>query len=421
MITLGIITEYNPFHNGHLYHLKKAKDLTGADAVICIMNGNFVQRGTPAIVDKWSRTKMALENGVDLVIELPLFYGIRSAEFFAKGSIKLLSASGIVDYIVFGSESGNIELLTYIAKILVEEPEYFQNRLKMMLRSGYSFPKARELAMLNYLNMKNNDINNIKEIKKVVKEPNNILGIEYIKANLESNSNINTLTIKRKYSKYHDKKLNNTIASATAIRNEIYKNDLSFINKFMPDNSYKVLKETFSQGKGPVIEDYLGILIINKLRQLKREELLKYAEIDNGLENRFLEAAHNSGDLKQLIKYIKTKSLTWTRIQRNLLHILFGLKKRDFELLDASGPNYIRVLGFNKMGEDLLAKIKANSPLPLVTQPAKYLKEININSQDSLIKSLSYDILATNIYSLLYPEPDNRISYLDFRIPVIKY
>lgn len=209
----GIITEYNPFHSGHLYHLNSAKEITNCDGVICIMSGNFIQRGAPAIIDKWARAEMAIENGVDLVIELPSFYALSSAEIFAKGSVTILDSLGVVNSIFFGSESGNIEELINISKILAYEPLEFKNLLKSNLKKGITYAKARENSLKEFTN-------NI-DISKILNNSNNILGIEYIKTLIRLNSNINPLTLTRVGGTYNDKTLNNDFSSATSIRESI--------------------------------------------------------------------------------------------------------------------------------------------------------------------------------------------------------
>ena len=218
----GIITEYNPFHNGHLYHLSEAKKNTNADAIVCVMSGNFVQRGGPAIIDKWKRTEMALNNGVDLIIELPTYYAVSSAEFFAKGSVSILHHLGVVNNLFFGSECGNVDKLTAISKILVNEDSELKSLIKEHLAKGDTFAKAREKSLIEYLKDE--------EINKIVTSSNNILGIEYIKSILRLNSNISPSTLKREGSNYNDKKLSNSFSSATAIR-ELLKNKNSLENK----------------------------------------------------------------------------------------------------------------------------------------------------------------------------------------------
>ncbi|MFW5976576.1 MAG: nucleotidyltransferase [Bacillota bacterium] len=421
MKILGIITEYNPFHNGHLYHLKQSKKITSADIVICIMNGNFMQRGLPAVTDKWSRTKMALKNGVDLVIELPLVYGIRSAEYFARGSIKLLDEIKIVNNLVFGSELGDIRPLKYLANLFIEEPDPYQKNLKKYLNQGKSFPVAREKAVIDYIDYKDNFNNKKMVIKNIIKEPNNILGIEYLKSLIELDSRIKPLTIKRTHKNYHSLKTNQKIASATAIRNLLYQEQFKIneIKKFLPETSYQILKNDYKKNKIPLKKEYLGILVLNKIRQDTVSQLRKYKEISNGLENRIKKAGYLSGSLTQLINKIKTKAFTRTRIQRNLLHILFDISARDFTLIDNYGPAYLKILGFNRKGEKVLSQISNKSSLPIITQPAKYLKSINTKSMDILEKQLSFDILASNIYSLFYNNSENRKGQIDYFKPLI--
>ncbi|MGL5084152.1 MAG: tRNA(Met) cytidine acetate ligase, partial [Clostridium sp.] len=205
----GIITEYNPFHNGHLYHLDSAKSRTSSDGIICIMSGNFMQRGEAAMVDKFERTKMAIENGVDLVLELPTFYALSSAEQFAKGSVSILNSLGVVNNIFFGSECGNVDDLIKIAKVLVHEPLEFKEELKINLDKGLTFAKSREISLVKLLKDEN--------LSQILQNSNNILGIEYIKALLTLNSEISPLTLKREGASYNDKTLSSQFASATSI------------------------------------------------------------------------------------------------------------------------------------------------------------------------------------------------------------
>ncbi len=419
----GIITEYNPFHNGHLYHLKQTKKITESQNVICIMNGNFVQRGKPALTDKWSRTKMALNNGVDLVIELPLVYGIRSAEYFAEGAIRLMDKINIVDKFVFGSESGELEPLKYIAEIFWQEPDLFKKHIKNYLKKGFSFPRARAMAFKEYLKTRSaNPPVNITGISKIISEPNNILGIEYIKALKKYNiSNLTPCCLKRSHKNYHSQGLTHKMASATAIRNIIYNQveKTEKIKDLMPSHSWKILNSDLENNKIPIKMNYLGIIILNKLRQLKSSNLNEYIEIKGDLKNRILRSAHRTGNYKHLIEKIKTKHYTRTRVQRNLLHILFELKEKTIKQIDTHGPQYIRVLGFTKNGEKILSHMKKNSSLPIITQPASYLKSINRNSNDILKKQLSFDLLSTDIYSLLYKNHTKRMGNLDYTNPVI--
>jgi len=422
MNTLGIITEYNPFHYGHLYHIEKSKEMTNSDTVICIMNGNFVQRGEAAMIDKWTRTKMALASGVDLVIELPLVYGIRSAEFFSFGAVSLLEKCGIVDSLVFGSESGDITPLKEAANILGNENSYFKTRLQKHLIKGLPFPKARENTIKEYLSVNPNHTTcNTNCLLQILAEPNNILGIEYLKALEKIKSNIKPFTIKRSGSSYHSKNLDNQIASATAIREKIHLDGLDSVRNNVPETTYSYLNNEIDRNNIPVDFNLLGMMILSTIRKLNTNQLKEFSELDNGLENRIYNEAHNSANIEELISNIKTKALTMTRIKRNLLHIFFNIKEKDFKIIDEKGPQYIRVLGIKKERGDLLSKLNKRSSSEVIINPAKHLKEINPESNNPLIKSLSLDILATDIYSLLYKNPTKRQGHKDFTTPFIKY
>lgn len=237
---LGIISEYNPFHLGHLYHLQKSKEIVKPNYTVAIMSGNFVERGDAAIVDKWSRAEMALNNGIDLVIELPLIYSISSAENFAMGSIKILDSLNMDTTISFGSECGNITVLNEIANVLIQEPPEYLSILSHELSLGVSFPKAREHALLMYLN-------DIRKYANILSESNNILGIEYLKAIKKQKAKINAITVKRKGAKYNSTSLDGYYSSATAIRQGIINGEN--LEKYMPDASYKILQDKITKNE----------------------------------------------------------------------------------------------------------------------------------------------------------------------------
>lgn len=408
MKVLGLITEYNPFHNGHLYHLEKSKEVSGCDTVVCIMSGNFIQRGLPALVNKWARTEMALANHVDLVIELPVYYAVSSAEFFAFGAIKLLDSLGVVDSVCFGSECGEVEILNMVAKVLVEEPEDYRYLLGNHLRQGISFPTARSLALQNYFNRSNK--NDSALIKLVVNQPNNILGIEYIKALYKLKSKIQPATIKRYTADYNSIKLFGNIASATAIRKILKSDNLDIINGVVPPPSYEILDREFREGRGPVFADSFESILLSTIRKMNVSHLKNITDISEGIENRIKKAAQNSGSFHDLLVKIKTKRYTLTRLQRILIHILLGLSKDFFNSFHSiGGPPYIRVLGFSSKGKELLSKIKSSS-LPLVTTPSDFLRTCSPFQKEML----EADILASDIYSLGYPVPSQRIGGQDF-------
>ncbi|MCK8823963.1 nucleotidyltransferase [Fuchsiella alkaliacetigena] len=416
MKILGIITEYNPFHNGHLYHLNKALQLTKADYVICIMSGNFVQRGEPAFLNKWDRTKMALKAGVDLVIELPSSYTLRSAEYFAYGGVQLLNKTGVVDQLVFGSELGKTAPLFKIAEFLATEPPLLSKLIKKELSKGISFPQARAKALSTYFKQNNIDL----KVEKIINNPNNILGIEYIKALINTKSNIEALAIKRKQAKYHQESIESKIASATAIRKRILNSsNLDFLNQVVPPASKTIISKAHSANKNPITLENFQLPILTLLRQLSAKELEQIEDVSEGLANRIIKAAEQASCLSTLIKSIKTKRFTRTRIQRILTHLLLGLKKTELAEFDQNqGPQYLRVLGFLKSSQKLLKLLKKNSQLPLITNVAQYYKS-NHSPNSVLEKMLAKDIQATNIYSLAYNNAKYRQSGQDYRAPII--
>lgn len=298
---LGIVSEYNPLHLGHLYHIKESKKMIKPDYTVAIMSGNFVERGDTAIVDKWSRAEMALNSGIDLVIELPLIYSISSAENFASGSIKILSSLGMDTTLSFGSECGDISILDEISNVLVEEPPEYLSMLNHSLASGVSFPKAREQALLMYLN-------DIRRYANVLSESNNILGIEYLKSIKKQKAKLSAITIKRKGSNYNDLSLDNKFASGTAIRHAI--NTQTDVSNFIPKSTYKILKDKLEKNE---IVNGLSIFeqsIIYKLRSMSLEDISKLPDVNEGLENKIKKAADSCNNLTELKDKIKSKRYT---------------------------------------------------------------------------------------------------------------
>lgn len=403
---LGIIAEYNPFHNGHLYHLEKSKQLTGCNSTIAIISGNFTQRGSTSLVDKWKKTKMALLNGIDLVIELPTLYSISSAENFADGSIKILNSLGVVDFLSFGAETVDINLLNNISNILYDEPETYKTLLSNELKKGLPFPKARENALLACVGNSNDYLN-------ILSSPNNILAIEYLKALKKYKSSIIPLTIKRDYSDYNSKKVKNGIASSTAIRTMI--ENKKNIHYVVPFETYELMEEQINSGH---INPNLAVFekeIIYNLRKMPIQEIANLPDVSEGLEYRIKEAANISNTLETLISHIKTKRYTLTRIQRILLHSLLGITTKDINASKKVVP-YIRILGFNKHGKRIISAIAANNPsLKIIVSLKKFMEN---NSNNTLRNMISKDILATNIYTLGYKSNDG-IANLDYTHKII--
>lgn len=337
---LGIIGEYNPFHNGHLYHLQQSKQKTGSNYTISIISGNFTQRGNTSLIDKWSKTQMALLNGVDLVIELPVLYSTSSAENFAQGSIKILDSLKIVDYISFGAESSNINILNKFAEVLYNEPKEYKNILLHELNKGLSFPKARENALMMYLN-------DIRRFANILSSPNNILAIEYLKALKNYRSNIQPICIQRHQTGYNDINYSENIASATAIRNIVKNNEFDVLRRVLPVSSYSILVDNIKNGHiVPDISTFEKEIIFT-LRKMSTDEISKLPDVSEGLEFAIKNAANSCNSIIEFLNIIKSKRYTSTRIQRILLYALLGITKKDMAISKKITP-YIRVLGFNE-------------------------------------------------------------------------
>jgi predicted nucleotidyltransferase len=430
MRTLGIIAEYNPFHNGHLYHLSKSKETTGADYVIAVISGNFLQRGEPAIVNKWARAEMALNAGIDLVIEIPFAFSTQDANGFALGAIKLLDSLRVVDFISFGCETEHLDTLYYISNFLHAEPPEFKELIKSKSKKGYEYPKARAQAICEYHEIFGiNHLEKISplELSKILNYPNNILALEYIKYLLILNSKIKPIPIKRIEASYHQKTIDGKISSATSIRNEIFNitnysksNTLSLNNKIksvIPLSTYSILKKEFKEGRGPITIDSYEQYILGILRRMPLEEIFHTHGVTEGLENRIKNISLKSNTIEDLINSIKTRRYTRTKIQRIILHIMMNLSKKDVITFNNCGPLYFRILGFSKKGKFLLKTIKKNSSLPLINKLSNFLREINFNKdnyQKILFKMLNFDILSTDIYTLGYKEAKKRNARSDF-------
>ena len=390
---LGIIAEYNPFHNGHLHHLNESKKITNSDCTVAVMSGNFTQRGEVSIVDKWEKAKMAISNGVDLVIELPTLYAISSAENFASGAIKILNSLNVVDFISFGSESNDITLLDDIANVLAFEPTQYKTLLSHELARGESFPKARENAVMMYLN-------NVRRFANVLSSPNNILGIEYLKALKRQKSNIKPITVKREGSKYNDTTIprSSRFASATAIRNLCQSTeDITPIQRFVPEATFDILEENIKKGNFVKNISTFDKEIIYSLRKMSTSEIANLPDVSEGLEFALKSAANQCNSIVELLSIINTKRYTKTRLQRILLYAMLGITKKDMATSIATSP-YIRVLGFNDKGQELLSQIsKMNKKLEIVTSVKKFMDK-KLNSNLKLI--MDKDIWATDVYTL---------------------
>lgn len=391
---IGVIAEYNPFHNGHYYHLQATKEITGADYCVAIISGNFTQRGDTSIVNKWAKTYMAICGGADLVIELPTVYSISSAENFANGAIKILDNLKVVDAVSFGAEANDLATLNNIANVLYEEPKAYTNILAHELKKGISYPSARENALMMYLN-------DIKRYANTLNSPNNILAIEYLKALKVQKSKLEPIMIKRKKVYYNDNKIVDDFASATAIRKLLQDGEYTNLRKVIPRSSYTIIGQEARKGSIVLSLEKYEKEIIYALRKMKVEEIANLPDVSEGLQFAIKNAANESNTLKDLISNIKSKRYTQTRIQRILLYALLGIDKKLMDNSKKVVP-YVRVLGFTQKGKSLLSEIARTNPkLNIITSLKKYMDQ-NQNKNKILSEMLEKDIFATDIYTLGY-------------------
>ncbi|WP_346895756.1 nucleotidyltransferase [Clostridium sp. UBA7503] len=396
----GIIVEYNPLHNGHLFHINKTKELTNSDLIIAVMSGNFNQRGIPSIVDKWKKTSMALNNGVDIVLELPAIYSLSSAEFFSYGSISLLNSLGIVDSICFGSESGDIDFLKEISDLLVEEPPLFKSLLKEELGRGLPFPKARSSALIHYINKKN--YYNEKDIADYLNSSNNILGIEYLKSLKKLHSNIVPYTIKREGGDYNSTNLNNIFSSATAIRKSLKSNtSMKELISHIPPSVYADIVELKNKNYNFPFDYMIYPYIKYKAITSKNNFFELIPDASEGLHNKILATIKDAKDYEHCVEMIKSKRYTYTRISRILCQYFLGFYEYNtLEMRKAPCP-YARILGFTKHGAMALKSMKNNSSIPIYS---KLPKDIN--------PTLKLDLQCTSGYSILNPSISAMEDYL---------
>ena len=427
MKTVGLITEYNPFHNGHKYHIEKAKEITGADNVIVIMSGDYVQRGKPAIMPKRLRAEMALEAGASAVFELPVCYSTASAELFATGAISFLDKLNIVDYVCFGSECDNLSLLKEAADFLTNETYEYKSLLQVYLKNGASFPLARQKALDACISNK--------ELTDIIKDPNNILSIEYLKALNRLKSNIKPVCIKRIVSGYHDKNLNSNISSATAIRslleysvnsvntvdnvneyeNTSFSSILDKIEDQVPKECVSIIKDNHHISY-PVYQNDFSLIMKYKLINKTPDSLTKYMDISLDLANKICNNINNYFNYKQFAELLKSKELTQTRINRGLLHIMLGLKKSNTNQYIQGGYHYYaRLLGVRRDKDKILGRISSMSSLPLITNPYKADTVALLGKE-----MLNQDILASNLYTSVITDKYKTPFKNEYNQPVIK-
>lgn len=407
MKIVGLITEYNPFHNGHLYHIKKSKELTGADYCIALMSGSYVQRGAPAIYDKYVRTSMALSSGADLVLEMPVAFSTASAREFATYGVALFTALGAVDSVCFGSECGDIAPLSRIAGLLADEPEEFSRTLKQCLKQGMTYPEARHQALLSSLSP---------DEQAVLASPNNILGIEYIRAGMALGSPLRFHTIRREGQAYHDTAVlsgignpDRCLASASAIRRIVASGQNPpgpSASPDLPGSLETVTADALSSmvpacvhrmitREQPVFSDDFSSIL--NYRILKGD-WTDIADLTPELDARIRKSALSPVSFEERIQELKTRQLTYTRVSRALLHLILNLHESDVGLYKENGyALYARVLGFRKDSLPLLSSLKRSSVVPLITKLADAGKLLD----GTALSMLGQEIEAAHIYQMI--------------------
>jgi predicted nucleotidyltransferase len=405
MKTIGIITEYNPFHLGHQYMIEEAKQKSCADRVVAVMSGSFVQRGEPAFFDKWTRAKAALANGVDMVLELPVLFAAANAETFACAAVRILEETGIVDTLCFGSESGDLTTLQEAAKLMCDETEEFRSLLKAHLDEGMSYPTARSKALetISHIN------------SEILSQPNHILALEYLKALTRYQSSMLPMTIKREGAAYHGTSLEDKFASASAIRKGISQDQTIDALKQVPENCFDLFSNAISLGTAPILwENYAGALNY-KLRTMSAEDIRQIFEVTEGLENRILRAIDTCYEVEDLIGFIKSKRYTRTKIQRILLHILLDIKETEVNyFMKKPRMPYIRVLGFRKENAEILGDLTLNAKCPVLTN----LKKAPELLDEDGLHLLALEKTATDLHTMAVPNALYRSPNQDFTIPM---
>ena len=396
MKAVGLVTEYNPFHNGHLYHLNKAMELTGADISVAVMSGDFVQRGEPAVLDKYTRASMALNSGVNLVIELPVNYAVSSAESFAAGALKVLDYIK-ADSIAFGSESGNIERLSKLAHILCDNEDTLYKEISKYTANGISYAAARQKVVEKLTD---------KDTAAMLTSSNNILAVEYLKAIIKNNYAIKPYTVQRQGDSYNDTDIRSEYASATALRGNLKADNIS---EYIPVKARLILSSNTNYIYPDDITEALFTRLLDILfasnydKNVFIENVMQYPDVSKGIAGRLYKSAmdmitrtvqqmseskdNGAFSFGSLCEHIKTKEVPLSRIKRALVRITLGLDKKHMEKY-ANEP-YIRVLGFDKKGQEYLSYIRKTVEVPLITKTADY-KEMLLD-----------DIHAANIYNMI--------------------
>ncbi len=377
MTAVGIICEYNPFHNGHKYQIEQAKKLSGCESCVCVMSGSFVQRGEVAVYDKWSRAKAALENGADIVIELPAWYVLQSADVFAKGGIEILSKSNLVNAISFGSESADAEALVRCAEILSSENSALKEHIEQIMQNGASYPASLQSAMDNLY----------PEVSSYLKNPNDMLGIAYISAMLKSNANLKIYPVARHKAEHHSTETDGIYASSTAIRKAMATGEDA--SSLVP---YELSGDTYRMSN---LENF----ILGFYRTCNSDNLKNLPLIEDGFENKLISSAKQATNLDEFYQSMVSRRYTLSRVKRTVLAGLVGMEKDKT-------CDYVRILGMTDKGAALLKENKEKTSIPFVVKTADFTPSVN--------STFKYDILATDIAALACENSKKRGAGMDF-------
>jgi predicted nucleotidyltransferase len=394
MRAVGLITEYNPFHNGHLYHLQQSRRLAEAEIAVALMSGNFLQRGEAALCNKWRRTEMALAAGVDLVVELPYLFACNSAPYFARGAVQALSALGGVEMLCFGSEAGDLAPLRRCADLLSAKRQALEQKTRNLLRQGITYPAARARILGELLEP---------EDARVLESPNNILGIEYLKALSDGGSGIAPLTLARQGAGFHDLQAKGSVASATGIRRMLGAGE--DVSPYLPRQVATRLVQILAAGETPKMEHFLRILLVRILRGA--ESLTNLYQVENGLENRLVEAASKATSFDDLIEGVKPRQLTRTRVQRLLCHLLNEVEAESAWTMLQQGPVFLHLLGCSRAGEAFLAAGRKKRSLPLISNYSRIHQQLRrfyggeSRQYQLALAQLALELRAGNNYALL--------------------
>lgn len=403
MKAVGVIVEYNPFHNGHKLHLAKARRAAGLEAAVGVMSGNFVQRGEPAFFDKWSRAEMAVRGGLDLVIELPALLAVRSAQYFAAGAVRLLGSLGVVSHVAFGAENADPALLGALAGALSDKGT--TENLHARLAAGQPYAAALGGALAESTGLP----------AAAAASPNNILAVEYLRAIEKYAPALKPVPIARQGADHHDSAVSGALASATAVRRAYLAGDPQALLA-VPPASAQLMTALAAEGRGPLTLGAFETLALARLRTAALAELEELPEVNEGLQYKISGAALQATGLDELLRLLKTRRYSLTRLQRIMIHALLGTTRRQTRQADASGPLYARVLAFNDRGRELLREIGRQGNIPLITKTSRFLdsRRRAAGPLCLLQAMLAVDTAATDLYFLALPERRLRRGGWDF-------